>query len=319
MGSTIRVFILSLISIFALASEAQLSPFFYAITCPSLQGIVRISMRQAIANEPRMGASILRLFFHDCFVNGCDASILLDDTASFTGEKNAFPNRNSARGFEVVDTIKANVEAACSGIVSCADILALAAREAVFLLGGPSWVVPLGRRDATTTSQSAANTNLPPPTANLTTLISMFAAKGLNARDMTALSGAHTIGQARCTTFRAHIYNETNINANFAATLQASCPSLASGTGDDNLATLDLQSPNRFDNGYFQGLVARHGLLHSDQELFNSGSQDGLVRLYSFSFRAFAKDFANGMVKMGNISPLTGSNGEIRKNCRIAN
>jgi len=58
----------------------------------------------------------------------------LDDTTTFTGEKNAFPNKNSARGFEVIDTIKANVETACSGIVSCADILALAAQEAVFLV-----------------------------------------------------------------------------------------------------------------------------------------------------------------------------------------
>ncbi|KAJ8465349.1 hypothetical protein OPV22_027901 [Ensete ventricosum] len=86
-----------------------------------------------------MGASILRLFFHDCFVNGCDGSILLDDTATFTGEKNAGPNANSVRGFDVIDTIKSNVEAACPGTVSCADILALAARDGVVLLGGPSW------------------------------------------------------------------------------------------------------------------------------------------------------------------------------------
>ncbi|KAJ8470982.1 hypothetical protein OPV22_025325 [Ensete ventricosum] len=86
-----------------------------------------------------MGASILRLFFHDCFVNGCDGSILLDDTSSFTGEKRAGPNANSVRGFEVIDTIKSNVEAACKATVSCADILALAARDGVVLLGGPTW------------------------------------------------------------------------------------------------------------------------------------------------------------------------------------
>ncbi|KAJ8476650.1 hypothetical protein OPV22_020377 [Ensete ventricosum] len=86
-----------------------------------------------------MAASILRLFFHDCFVNGCDASILLDDTTAFTGEKNAFPNRKSARGYEVIDAIKSSVEAACRATVSCADILALAARDGVALLGGPTW------------------------------------------------------------------------------------------------------------------------------------------------------------------------------------
>lgn len=65
---------------------------------------------------------------------GCDASVLLDDTDALKGEKNALPNKNSLRGFEVIDTIKANLEKACPSTVSCADILTLAAREAVYLV-----------------------------------------------------------------------------------------------------------------------------------------------------------------------------------------
>ena len=65
---------------------------------------------------------------------GCDASILLDDTPTFTGEKNAGANANSVRGYEVIDAIKTQVEAACKGIVSCADIVALASRDAVNLV-----------------------------------------------------------------------------------------------------------------------------------------------------------------------------------------
>lgn len=64
-------------------------------------------------------------------MQGCDGSILLDDTSSFTGEKRAAPNVNSARGFEVVDSIKSAVESVCPGVVSCADILALTARDSV--------------------------------------------------------------------------------------------------------------------------------------------------------------------------------------------
>jgi len=63
---------------------------------------------------------------------GCDGSVLLDDNATFTGEKTALPNSGSLRGFEVVDLIKAKLEEACPGIISCADILALASQYAVY-------------------------------------------------------------------------------------------------------------------------------------------------------------------------------------------
>lgn len=73
-----------------------------------------------------------RLFFYmGLYVQGCDASVLLDDTATFTGEKTATPNNNSLRGFEVVDKIKSGLESVCPGVVSCADILAVAARDSV--------------------------------------------------------------------------------------------------------------------------------------------------------------------------------------------
>uniref|UniRef100_J3MEV3 Peroxidase n=2 Tax=Oryza brachyantha TaxID=4533 RepID=J3MEV3_ORYBR len=273
-------------------------------------------MASAVRNEPRMGASILRLFFHDCFVNGCDGSILLDDTSTFTGEKGAGPNANSARGFEVIDAIKTQVEASCKATVSCADILALAARDGVNLLGGPTWSVPLGRKDSRTASQSAANSNLPGPGSSLATLISMFGNQGLSARDMTALSGAHTIGRSQCQFFRSRIYTESNINASFAALRQQTCP--RSG-GDANLAPFDVQTADAFDNAYYQNLVSQRGLLHSDQELFNGGSQDALVRQYSTNPSQFSADFVSAMVKMGNLLPSSGTATEVRLNCRKVN
>ncbi|CAL4970365.1 unnamed protein product [Urochloa decumbens] len=291
-----------LVALLLLASAAhgQLSPSFYATTCPTLGLIVHATMIKALLTERRMGASLVRLFFHDCFVQGCDGSILLDDVGSFVGEKGAGPNVNSVRGFEVIDQIKANVELLCPGVVSCADIVALAARDGTFLLGGPTWAVPLGRRDSTTASLNLANSDLPSPASDLATLISAFGNKGLSARDLTALSGAHTIGFAQCQNFRR------------------TCPA-AQGSGDTNLAPLDVQTQLVFDNAYYRNLVGQCGLLHSDQELFNGGSQDALVRQYSSNPALFASDFAVAMVKMGNISPLTGSAGQIRSNCRVVN
>ncbi|KAL8142278.1 hypothetical protein V2J09_015310 [Rumex salicifolius] len=75
--------------------------------------MIKFTVRSAVANEPRMGASLLRLHFHDCFVQGCDGSVLLDDNSNFIREKTAFANVNSLRGFDVIDTIISNVEKIC--------------------------------------------------------------------------------------------------------------------------------------------------------------------------------------------------------------
>ncbi|KAI3911317.1 hypothetical protein MKW98_010204 [Papaver atlanticum] len=294
-------------------TSAQLSSDFYASSCPNLLPTIQAAVVNAVSNEARMGASLLRLHFHDCF--GCDASILLDDTSSFTGEKTAGPNANSVRGFDVIDTIKTQVENLCPKTVSCADILAVAARDSVTALGGRPWVVQLGRRDAKSASMSDANSNLPAATLGLSGLITSFSNKGFTTKEMVILSGSHSIGQARCTTFRSRIHNETSIDTSFATSLKSSCPT--SGN-DNNLSPLD-SSAVVFDNTYFKDLVSKKGLLHSDQELFNGGSTDAQVTTYSNDNPTFLTDFAVAMVKMGNLSPLTGSNGEIRTNCRKLN
>ncbi|KAF3790338.1 Peroxidase 4 [Nymphaea thermarum] len=305
---------LLLISLYAIAlvpgtSSAQLTTDFYDGSCPDLLDTIRSQVESEIAKEKRMGASLLRLFFHDCFVNGCDGSIFLDDTPTFIGEKNAGPNRNSARGFEVIDAIKTAVEEVCPETVSCADVLAVTARDAVAILGGLYWDVKLGRRDARTASQAAANTSIPPPTSSLSQLISSFQAQDLSTNEMVALAGAHTIGQARCTNFRNRIYNETNLDAFLASTWKAVCPS-TSGVGDNNLAPLDLQTPTFFDNNYYRNLIYKRGLLHSDQQLFSGGPTDSLVKAYSEDGASFHSDFVGAMIKMGDIKPLTGSGGD---------
>ncbi|CAI0399656.1 unnamed protein product [Linum tenue] len=302
------------------AVVAQLTPNFYDKICPLALPTIRRVVSQAVNAEPRMGASLLRLHFHDCFVNGCDGSVLLDDTTRFTGEKTAVPNLNSLRGFDVVDKIKSEVDRVCKrSVVSCADVLAVAARDSVSILGGSTFTyqVPVGRRDSRTASKNAATNGLPPPFFSFNQLLANFRSHGLGLTDLVALSGAHTIGLARCTTFRSRIYNDTNIQTDLASSLRRNCPQ--SG-GDNNLQPLD-GTPAGFDTQYFGSLVRNKGLLHSDQELFGRGNSasDGLVSLYSGNPAKFAADFAASMVRMGNMRPLTGSNGEIRTNCRKIN
>ncbi|KAI3713063.1 hypothetical protein L1987_71634 [Smallanthus sonchifolius] len=167
----------------------QLDYKFYDSTCPNLTRIVRFGIWSAMANDTRIAASLLRLHFHDCISNGCDASVLLDETSSFLSEKDALPNRNSARGFELIESIKANVEKSCPKTVSCIDILTLAVREAAFLSGGRYWPLALGRRDGLAANITAANTQIPSPFESLDDIIAKFTAKGLNLKDVVALSG----------------------------------------------------------------------------------------------------------------------------------
>ncbi|KAF7051599.1 hypothetical protein CFC21_059823 [Triticum aestivum] len=298
----------------AAAASAQLSPTFYDASCPGALATIKSGVAAAVSSDPRMAASLLRLHFHDCFVQGCDASVLLAGN-----ERNAFGNVGSLRGFDVIDKIKATVEQSCKRIVSCADILAVAARDSVVAVGGPSWTVSLGRRDSDTASEALANRDLPAPSLAVTDLITRFAAKGLNLTDMVALSGAHTIGQAQCKNFRTRLYNEANIDPDFAMLRNASCPQ-ATGSGDGNLAPLDSMTPNMFDNTYFLNLQLNKGLLHSDQVLYTlvGGATEDIVDGFASNQDAFNNVFAAAMVKMGNISPLIFPQGQVRRICSKA-
>lgn len=301
-----------------------LYPQFYDRSCPKAREIVNSIVAKAVAKEARMAASLLRLHFHDCFVKGCDSSILLDSTGSIISEKGSNPNRNSARGFEVIDEIKSALEKECPKTVSCADIMALSARDSTVLTGGPSWEVPLGRRDSRSASLSGSNNNIPAPNNTFQTILTKFKLQGLNVVDLVALSGSHTIGNARCTSFRQRLYNQSgngkpdySLQQSLAAQLRNRCP--RSG-GDQNLFFLDFASPKKFDNSYFKNILASKGLLNSDQVLLtkNEASME-LVKKYAESNELFFEQFSKSMVKMGNISPLTGSRGEIRKSCRKIN
>ncbi|XP_068638623.1 peroxidase 11-like [Aristolochia californica] len=309
------------------AAEPYLTLDYYASTCPNALEIVRKEMECSVLSETRMAASVLRLHFHDCFVQGCDGSILLDDTYTLKGEKEASSNVNSLRGYELIDRIKNKLESECPGVVSCADILTIAARDAVILVGGPYWDVPLGRKDSRTASFSLANENLPTPDQGLLTLVNKFIYQGLSVTDMVALVGAHTIGMARCENFRARIYGDFQTTAgksplagSHLSNLKNKCPVHG---GDDNIAALDQLTPNLFDNSFYQYLLRGEGLLNSDQEMYTGllGFQTkDLVVKYAHDSVAFFQQFADSMVKMGNVTNQESfTTGEVRKNCRFVN
>lgn len=303
-------------------SSGELTADYYGDSCPQALATIKFVVGAAILKEPRMGASLVRLHFHDCFVNGCDGSVLLDDTDGMIGEKTAKANNMSVRGFGVIDAIKAAVDTACLGtVVSCADILALAARDSIVALGGSSYEVPLGRRDGTTASKDAADASIPNPFMDLPELLATFHAQGLTLRDLVVLSGAHTLGYSRCVFYRSRLYNETStLDPAYAASLDEQCSRDGGEEDQEALAALD-DTPTTMDTEYYAGLMNGHALLHTDQQLYNGdgGKSDGMVRYYAENQDKFWEDFGKAMVKLGNLSPLTGDEGEVREYCRVVN
>ncbi|KAK6779040.1 hypothetical protein RDI58_025758 [Solanum bulbocastanum] len=325
---SVIIYILLVVLSFFTKSNAQLNSNFYQNNCPNVSDIVRCVIQEALQSDARIGASLLRLHFHDCFVNGCDASILLDNNAktNIASEKDAAPNANSVRGFNVVDNIKVAVENCCPGVVSCADILAIAAESSVSLAGGPSWNVLLGRRDSRRANQGGANISIPSPFESINKITTKFSAVGLTITDLVALSGAHTFGRAQCRLFRERLYNfngtgkpDPTLNTNYLAKLMKICPKKGSNTA---LANLDLTTPNKFDNNYFANLQNKKGLLESDQKLFSKNGASEItyiIKTFSRDQNVFFQSFVESMINMGNISPLTGTNGEIRLDCKRVN
>ncbi|KAA8543175.1 hypothetical protein F0562_021330 [Nyssa sinensis] len=252
---------------------------------------------------------------------GCDGSILLNSTANNTAEKDAIPNL-SLSGFDVIDEIKAQLENKCRGVVSCADILALAARDSVsFQYRKPMWNVLTGRRDGKVSIASEALTNLPSPFSNFTTLKQGFATKGLNVHDLVVLSGGHTIGLGHCNFFSNRLYNFTgkgdqdpSLNSTYAAFLKTQCKNLT----DTTTVEMDPQSSQNFDADYFVILKQKKGLFQSDAALLTNKESSKYVGELVNQPKFFV-EFGQSMERMGAISVLTGTAGEIRKKCSVIN
>lgn len=315
--------ILLLLSLNSLTEAASTQTGFYDSSCPDAESIVKSTVKVHVQSDVTIAAGLLRLHFHDCFVQGCDGSVLINGP---NAEKTA-PANLGLRGFEVIDDAKAKIEAVCPGVVSCADILALAASDAVELSSGPSWRVPLGRRDGRVSSASAA-ANMPSPLDTVPNLVQKFAAKGLSVQDLVVLNGAHTIGQTDCRFFSYRLYNysksgqpDPSISSDFLGQLQEICP--ATGDGLTRVA-LDRGSQTTFDTSFFKNIIKGYGVLESDQRLMSDSSTANYVKSYGGLIRGllglrFDLAFSNSMIKMSNIEVKTGGQGEIRRVCSSVN
>ncbi|KAK3404503.1 hypothetical protein EUGRSUZ_K00806 [Eucalyptus grandis] len=210
----------------------------------------------------------------------------------------------------------------CPGVVSCADILALVARDAVSMMNGPFWQVPTGRRDGRVSNLQDALNNLPGPAFSISALKSSFAAKGLSVKDLAVLSGGHTLGMSHCSSFTNRLYNFTGKNdadpsmdPNYVAQLKTKCKPNDATT----IVEMDPGSAKKFDMDYYTLVSKRRGLFQSDAALLTDSTTNAYVQLQLTNKSTFAEDFGVSMVNMGNIGVLTGNSGEIRKKCYLVN
>jgi peroxidase len=295
---------------------------YYKKSCPRVEHIVRDEVKKFVYKNAGIGAGLIRLLFHDCFVQGCDGSVLLDPTpANPQPEKLSPPNFPSLRGFEVIDAAKDAVEKACPGTVSCADIVAFAARDAAYFLSRLRVKInmPAGRLDGRVSNASEALDNLPPPFFNVTELVDAFAAKGLDAEDMVVLSGAHTVGRAHCSSFVPdRLAAPSDIDAGFANVLRRRCPA-DPAPGNDPTVNQDLATPNAFDNQYYKDVLAHKVLFTSDAALLTAPETAKMVRDNAYIPGWWEDKFKAAFVKMSRVEVKTGKQGEIRKNCRVVN
>ena len=133
--------------------------------------------------------------------------------------------------------------------------------------------------------------------------------------------GGHTIGQARCSTFANRFGNASTDpfeDVAFGQALESYCLA-GDQVGLDRKMSLDVMTTTTFDNGYYQSLLLGRGVLTTDDVLRSDPRTSALVSLFASDQAAFFAAFQVSMAKMGRITTLTGTMGQIRSQCWVRN
>ncbi|OEL33832.1 Peroxidase 2 [Dichanthelium oligosanthes] len=320
-----------------LAAEASsLKLGYYKKTCRGWENVVKYHVAKAIKANRGVGAALVRLIFHDCFVRGCDASVLLDPTPWNPHTEKTAPINIGLAGFELIDEIKAALEERCPGTVSCSDIVVFAARDASSLLsnGHVHFDPPAGRLDGTVSLAADAQRDLPDSTFTIGELIRNFRRKNFTIEELVILSGAHAVGVGHCSSFRGRLTAPpSQIVPEYRNLLSAKCaagpdPVVPNNVRDENPAAVAASFPSfvkklrKFsflDNSYYHNNQARIVTFNSDWQLLTEKEARGHVKEYADNGTLWDEDFSEALVKLSKLPMPPHSKGEIRKHCRVVN
>ncbi|KAJ3681772.1 hypothetical protein LUZ60_014345 [Juncus effusus] len=317
-GVVVTLLVLSLCT----ASLGQLEYGFYNGKCgeKDVESIIKGIVTFRFYFDQKIIAALLRMLFHDCFVHGCDASLLLTGPDS---EQTAVPNF-SVFGFDLIEEIKAALENECPGIVSCADIISAATRDAVVLAGGSRYDVPFGRKDGLVSL--AEDVKLPSPLWSVPEVLDYYGVKGFNTEEVVLLMGGHTVGVTHCNFIKSRLYDykgtgqpDSSLNGFYIFFLSAFiCPNDPSS---DNMFVFldDPSSVLTVDNMYYKHILDNKGILPIDNYLAFDPATASIVQSYADNNQNFLEKFGEVLVKLGSVDVLTGDQGEIRKVCSRTN
>ncbi|XP_024995515.1 probable peroxidase 26 [Cynara cardunculus var. scolymus] len=290
-------------------------------TCANVERFVRFQVKSFWDKDRTITPKLVKLLYADCMVNGCDASILLNGNNT----EKASPKNRGLAGFAFIDIVKRVVESRCPGAVSCADILNIAVRDAIYFSGGPSYPVFLGRRDGL--KSEASWVDLPSPSISWESALAYFTSKGLNVQDMVTLLGGHMMGRTRCSNVHDRLYNFKNtgkpdpsMESTTLSYLQQQCPKKVRLGQPNPLINLNPENPtHNFTNSYYKRVLANKAVLGVDQQLRYGGDTYELTDQFADSLGDLKGEFAFSMSRMGGLKVLTGTKGQIRRDCRVVN
>ncbi|XP_015870190.3 peroxidase 21 [Ziziphus jujuba] len=298
--------------------ELQLN--YYEQSCPKAEEIIKQQVINLYHKHGNTAVSWVRNLFHDCMVKSCDASLLLETSNGIESEKES-ERSFGMRNFKYVNTIKEAVEKECPSTVSCADIVALSARDGIVMLGGPHAEMKTGRKDSKESYASVLEDFIPNHNDTISLVLSRFQSIGIDVERTVALLGAHSVGRVHCVNLVHRLYPtvDPTLDPDYADYLKGRCPTPYPDPNAVLYARNDRETPMILDNMYYKNILNHKGPLIVDQQLASDPKTSPFVEKMAADNGYFHEQFANAIVLLSENNPLTGDQGEVRKDCRFVN
>ncbi|KAG2690223.1 hypothetical protein I3760_09G177300 [Carya illinoinensis] len=300
--------------------KCDLQPDYYSQSCPQAEAIIEREVTNLYHKHGNTAVSWVRNLFHDCMVKSCDASLLLETVNGITSEKTS-ERSFGMRNFKYVQTIKAALELECPLKVSCADIVALSARDGMVMLGGPRIEMKTGRMDSRESYATVVEDSIPNHNDSISLVLSRFESIGLDVEGVVALLGAHSVGRVHCVNLVHRLYPtvDPTLDPDYAEYLKGRCPTPTPDPKAVFYARNDRETPMILDNMYYKNLLGHKGLLIVDQQLVSDPTTAPFVQKFADDNDYFFEQFTKAVLLLSENNPLTGDQGEIRKDCRYVN